>query len=362
MTEVRGASREPWIWLDIENTPHVLFLEPFIRALGCQGWDVRVTVKPQSQAIEVARAKGIETTVVGRGDLAGLAHKVAGGFGRSVALIRWARAQPGVPCVQLQCSRTASLAARALGVPAIGMLDYEGAIHWPMAIGCRSIWFPDILREVRLPLFTRRVARFYPGLKENLYLDGARLDRDEARRAAGVQPGAFFVLSRPPAVSAHYASAESWRWWKTCLDRLLVRPATSVLVVPRDPAQAVAVHEAFGGSGASLRVASEVVDGPALALAADLVVGAGGTMNREAAVLGTPVWSTFAGPRPGVDIGLAREGRLTWVHGERELEEALASLGGRHAPRGPYPEGLRMILDDVRRFLPARPERASEAR
>lgn len=353
---VRGRG-ERWVWVDVENTPHVLFLEPFINALRAGGYEVRVTAKPQSQTVALARARGLEVCVVGHGNLAGLSRKVAGGMGRALDLARWSRDQPGRPCVQIQSSRTASLAARLVGLAAVGLLDYERAIHWPMALGCRSVWFPDVLRGVSLPRLTRRVARFYPGLKENLYLDRIQMSRDEARHASGVAPGEFFVVSRPPAESAHYAAADGWRWWKRCLDRLLERRDVRVIVVPRDSAQGGRVQDAFGIDDGRLRLAGDVVFGPALVLAADLVVGGGGTMNREAAVLGTPAWSTFSGPRPGVDDRLATEGRLTWVHSERDLERALGSLGGRMAPRGPYPDGFRMIFEDVRRFLPVQAQR-----
>jgi predicted glycosyltransferase len=96
----------------------------------------------------------------------------------------------------------------------------------------------------------------------------------------------------------------------------------------------------------------DVVQGPALVAAADLVIGGGGTMNREAAVVGTMAWSTFAGPRPHVDECLAREGRLRWINSAGELEAALGKLGIRPAPRGPYAEGFQMILADIRRYLP----------
>ena len=41
---------------------------------------------------------------------------------------------------------------------------------------------------------------------------------------------------------------------------------------------------------------------------ADALVSAGGTMNREAAVLGTPVWSIFEGPLGAVDELLVARG------------------------------------------------------
>ena len=43
-------------------------------------------------------------------------------------------------------------------------------------------------------------------------------------------------------------------------------------------------------------------------------------MNREAAVLGTPVWSVFEGRRGAVDELLAREGRLRFLVDPEEVD------------------------------------------
>jgi len=94
------------------------------------------------------------------------------------------------------------------------------------------------------------------------------------------------------------------------------------------------------------------VSGPGLVAAADLVVGGGGTMNREGAVLGIPVWSVFTGPRPAVDEQLAAEGRLRWIQSEEQLNLALERpLPRPMRRRGPFPEGLATIMHYVKRWL-----------
>ena len=70
---------------------------------------------------------------------------------------------------------------------------------------------------------------------------------------------------------------------------------------------------------AALIVPERAVDGRSLAALADLVVSAGGTMIREAAVLGTPVWSIFEGRLGAVDERLAGEGRLRFLRDPDEL-------------------------------------------
>ena len=339
------------MWVDFENTPHVLFLEPFISALTARGLDVRISAKPQAQTLEVARARGLDAAAVGGGNYAGIGSKVGGNLGRAWQLVRWVRSQGVRPALLLHSSRTACLAAAALGVPAVGLLDYEHAVQWPLALASRALWFPDLLRGVRLPPWTRRIARHYPGLKENLYLDGRHggASRAEVRRALGVSTP-LLVVARPPAGAAHYAVRASEQWWTAAVESLLARPDVHIVVTPRDAAQGEQLARAYRGR--RLTVLRQATDGPALIAAADLVLGGGGTMNREAAVLGTHAWSTFCGPTPAIDECLAREGRLTWVRSAGDLARAVAAPLPASAPRGPYPEAFPLIFSDLLHYLP----------
>ena len=339
------------MWVDFENTPHVLFLEPFVAALRSRGLEVRMTAKPQAQTVDLARARGLDAEGVGGGNYAGIGAKVGGNLRRAGQLVRWVRSRGAAPLLLLHSSRTASLAAAALRVPAVGLLDYEHAVQWPLALASRVLWFPDLLRGVRLSRWTRRIARYYPGLKENLYLDERHggASRAEVRRTLGVA-APFLVVARPAAVSAHYAVRGSQQWWQAALDALLARPDVHIVVIPRDAAQGQQLAAAYAAAP-RLTVVRQATDGPALIAAADLVLGGGGTMNREAAVLGTHAWSTFCGPVPAIDDCLAREGRLTWIRSAGDLARALAEPLPPRAPRGPFPGGFSLIFADILRDL-----------
>jgi len=335
-----------WVWFDFENTPHVLFLEPLIRAVVAQGWDVHLTAKPQAQTLELAEDRGFKVDAVGAGDFVGLARKVAGTFSRAAHLFMWA-ARRGRPRLLISTSRSASLAARALGVCAIGMLDYEHAEQVVLALSCDSLWFPDILRGVHLPRLSRRIARYYPGLKENLYLDSWPIDRVQGRARLGASNDDFLVVARPPADTAHYAAALSSRLWARALTGLSRRPGVRTLVLSRNRLQRQQLLDAVGAL-ARIEFPERAVSGPELVGAADLVVGGGGTMNREAAVLGVPVWSVFTGPAPAIDEHLAAEGRLRWVRSDEQLDLALNSpLPEPMSRRGPFPEGLSTIIQYI---------------
>jgi hypothetical protein len=111
---------------------------------------------------------------------------------------------------------------------------------------------------------------------------------------------------RPPADVALYHRFEN-----PLFDELLAdlgrRDDVRAVVLPRTPEQAIRIRDF---ALPSVVVPEQAIDGQSLVAGADLVVSAGGTMNREAVVLGTPVYTTFAGRLGGVDERLIADGRL----------------------------------------------------
>jgi hypothetical protein len=354
LTPVPTAIRDGWLWVDLENTPHVLFLEPVITRLRARGWQVRITAKPQSQTLALALARGMMVERIGVGDLVGRPWKVLGGLHRAVQLIRWVLSQQR-PKLLVCSSRTAALAAYVLRIPVVGLLDYEHAEHRTLALASRTLWLPDVLESIRLSRVTRRVARFYEGLKENLYLDAMTLDRQAERAAMAVSPTARLVVTRPPATTAHYASNQNYRIWLAAVRGVAALPNVRIVVVPRNTEQErQVIHDLESVTVA--RVLRDIVSGPNLIAAADLLIGGGGTMNREAAVLGVPVWSVFTGPTPAIDEQLAREGRLHWVRSEADLATALHDgFPPRREGRGPFPAGLAAIVAEIERTVASEP-------
>jgi hypothetical protein len=352
------------VWFDFENSPHVLFLEPILRYLEDEGIPTVCTAKPQSQTLELAEARGIEVTVVGEGNLKGRVRKIAHGLGRAAQLGAWiVRSQR--PALLVSSSRSASVAARWLGLPAVGVLDYEHAECRPFAHGCREVLLPDLLRDALLPRSLRRIATFFEGLKENLYIDALGLDRATARAAHGIARDEYMVVARPPATNAHYAERanESAEIWLRLVRRLHEEWGASVQVFPRDAEQKVWLRAELGGLP-RVHVPEQALDGPAMIAASDLVLSAGGTMNREAAALGVPAWSVFTGPAPFIDMCLEQEGRLRWARTEQEVDYAWwAGRPGLLERRGPYPAGLETILDAIHCHLGVpRPAAGGEAR
>jgi predicted glycosyltransferase len=335
-----------WIWVDFENTPHVLFLEPFVRKLREDGWYVRISAKPQSQTLALAAARGLTADSAGSGDFNGTVAKVFGGVLRSLSLLAWLRQFGSRPRLLLSGSRSACLAAFLARVPSLAFLDYEHTELRPFALGAR-VWVPDVLRSIQLPSRIVRHTRYYAGLKENLYLDNWKFDRVAERRSLGVDGDEYLVVARPPATTAHYAADRSIEMWFAATEHVLRWPRVRVVVSPRTTAQRDDLRLRLGARP-TVTILERVTAGPGLVAAADLIIGGGGTMNREAAVLGVPVWSVFCGPTPQIDAQLAAEGRLRWVRSEHELEQAIAQGSPKLGlGRGPFREGFAAIYNDV---------------
>ncbi len=291
------------IWVDLTNSPHVLVMAPLIERMRTRGHEVAVTARDFAQTLELCARFGLEPTAIGRHRGERVGDKAAGLASRSLALVRWARGRR-FDLALGHGSNDVTVAARLLGVPSATAFDYEWATV-QHTINCRlarAVVVPDAIPPERLRRYGagERKLRRYPGLKEEYYLadfepDGAVLDE------LGLDPSQpLAVVRTPPAVSL-YHRFESPLFLEV-LERLRGRQA---VVLPRTAEQRAELL-ARGG----LVVPGHAIDAQSLVALADLVISAGGTMNREAVALGTPVWTTFAGRLGAVDERLVAEGRL----------------------------------------------------
>ena len=210
------------------------------------------------------------------------------------------------------------VACRALGIPNATMFDYEFAVI-QHHVNCRlanRVLVPDAIPAERLRRFGARGDKLvpYPGLKEEYYLHGFEPDAALPERL-GVQPGPPLAVVRTPPDYALYLAGAEGALLPRVLERLCAGGAQTV-VLPRTPEQAAHIA-ALGLEG--VHVARRAVDGRSLVALADVLVSAGGTMNREAAVLGTPVWSMFEGRLGAVDELLAHQGRLRLLRDPQDI-------------------------------------------
>ena len=305
------------VWIDMTNSPHVPFFRPLIRLLEERGHDVRVSARDFAQTLELLDTAGIAHDVVGppHGG-AGRAGKIRAMGSRLRALRSWAGPQR-FDLALSHASHELPLAARSLGVPSSYAYDYEFA-RSQHTLGSRAatrVIVPDAIPQERLDRLGAKSAkvRRYPGLKEQYYLSGFAPDLS-VLGMLGLDPTRVLAVVRtPPEVSLYHRHGNPL--FTAVLERLGSDPTVQAVVLPRTPAQRDAIREA---ALPSLIVPEHAVDAQSLIALADLVVSAGGTMNREAVALGTPVWTTFAGTLGAVDERLIAEGRLA------ELTDAAA--------------------------------------
>ena len=325
------------IWVDLTNSPHVLVMRPVVRALEEDGHEVEVTARDFAQTLELCDRLGVRHTAVGRHRGGRRGSKALGLFSRSAALVRWARGR-GFDAALGHGSNDVTIAAKLLRIPSATAFDYEWATV-QHSVNCRlvrNVVVPEAIPPERLYRYgARGKIRAYPGLKEEYYLadfEPSDAVLDELGLDAG-QPLA--VVRTPPDVSLYHRFENPL--FKQVLDRLRDRAQTVVLPRTREQREEVAAAGGFV-------VPERAVDAQSLVWHADLVVSAGGTMNREAVALGTPVYTTFEGRLGAVDERLMAEGRLRKLARADEIEvEKHARTVQDRVRRDPRDLALRML-------------------
>jgi predicted glycosyltransferase len=299
------------IWIDLTNSPHVVVMRPLIANLRARGHEVEVTARDFAQTLGLLERFEIGYTPIGRHRGAGLWAKGRGLFERSYELVRWARGR-GFELALGHGSNDVTVAAALLRLPSATMFDYEWATvqHNVNCRLARAVVVPDTIPPERLYRYgARGKIRPYPGLKEEYYLadfepDPAVLDELGLDRGEPIS-----VVRTPPEVSLYH------RFENDLFGRVLERlRGTQAVVLPRTAEQRARL--ALDGG---LIVPERAIDAQSLVAYADLVISAGGTVNREAVALGTPVYTVFEGRLGAVDERLIAEGRLRRLHTASEV-------------------------------------------
>lgn len=340
------SARPPRVWIDLENSPHVLFFEPVIGELRRRGHEVVVTARRFCNTLPLARARGIAVQAIGRGHDTGRSKRLKRCFHvvRSLQLWRFARTQR-FDVAASHVSRTQASAAARLGIPTWAAADYEHAFLGDMC-SVRCLMVPGVIPVEAFDRtgIPRAVIRPYDGLKEDVYLNGFRPAVD-ARRLLGVARDEVLVLFRPSSDNAHYGSDATRAVEHRLLQRLVRQDRIRIVVLPRTARQRRR-WRALDGDG-KLQILAAALDGPSAIHAADLVVSGGGTMAREAAVLGVPAISCFTGPLGAVDQFLARQDKIRLVRAVDDAERIEPVVRHYRSPSRANGGPLREVVDAI---------------
>ena len=296
------------VWIDLTNSPHVVIFAPLVERMRARGWDVDITARDFAQTLQLLELHGIDHTVIGHHGGGSRAGKARAAGDRVAEMVKFGRGRK-VDVAWAHGSTDLPMACRALRIPNTTMFDYEYA-HLQHALNCRlanRVLVPDAIPPNRLARYGARGSKLvrYPGLKEEYYLAGFEPD-PAVPRDLGLDGSRIGLVLRPPADVALYHRFEN-PLFDQLLDDLGRREDVRAVLLPRTEAQADRLRAL---DLPSVVIPQRAVDGHSLVAGADLVVSAGGTMNREAVVLGTPVYTTFAGRLGGVDEQLVAEGVL----------------------------------------------------
>jgi hypothetical protein len=315
------------IWIDCTAAAHPVVLRPVIALLRERGHEVEITARDYGQTEGLLERFGLEFESFGSHGDAGTGSKAVALGRRSAALARWARPRRFDLAIA-HGSVDVAVVGTLLRIPQAQMQDYEFAglqrkLAWRSA---RRVIVPDSIPVDRLEAAGARASKLvrYPGLKEDYYLAdfvpdpavlaeigldglGVRVERSDDERI-------LVVVRPPPETSAYHAENPLY---ERVIDRLCADSRIATVLIPRTDRQR---RSAIERRDPSLLVPQRAIDAQSLIAYSDLVVSAGGTMNREAVALGVPVLTIFSGRMGAVDERLIADGRLGELRDPDALE------------------------------------------
>jgi len=317
------------VWIDLENSPHVPFFGPIIKELEDRGCEVVLTARDCFQVCELADLAGLKYRKIGHhyGK-----HSVAKLLGLGIRVLQMTpfvlRERPAISVCH--GSRSLLVLSAMLGIPSINIADYEHADHrltiWLGSVHKKWIMTPEVVPP---DIFEKHGMRkdhilHYPGIKEDVYTPFFEPD-PSLRDTLGLKSSDIVVTIRPPATEAHYHNPESEKLLMAVFNLLGAHPEVKTILLPRTHRQETELRDANPDLFAAERIVvpKHAVDGLDLIWNSDLVISGGGTMNREAAALGIPVYSLFRGTMGAVDKHLAETGKLVLLESEQDVREKL---------------------------------------
>ena len=356
-----GPESRKKIWIDIDNSPHVPFFIPIIEQLQKRGHQVLLTARDSYQVCELLEFHHLACKVVGSHWGKNRFLKTLGTLGRAARLVPLAFREKPDLAISL-VSRAQLLACKALRIPIVVTFDYEFVVKMQF-LQPDWILVPEVVPDSEAGIAKKGISH-YPGLKEDVYVPRFKPDA-RLKKELGISSTDLLVTVRPPATEAHYHNPESDELLNAALNYLTQQQDVRVVLLPRNDRQAAILRKEWGDYIAKGRIVipGHVLDGLNVVWQSDLVISGGGTMNREAAALGVPVYSIFRGKIGAVDRDLASNGRLVLLERVEDVhtkivlkrrEQARCDFSDRSAVLRSISEAIISIAE--RQCLPAQQE------
>ena len=309
------------VWVDLDNTPHIPFFKPIIDELNKRGHECCITARDAYQVLDLADRFGLRYEKIGRHYGKKKVLKVLGTLIRSVELLPFVRRHKPDVAVS-HGSRTQLIASQMLGIPTLMLIDYEYA-QGLVVINPTHVMVPDVIPPDSVKMPKGRVSQ-YPGIKEDVYVVSYSPDASIIKELK-INEQKIVITIRPPATEAHYFCQASEELFEASMKYLLQIDETQLILLPRNKNQEEFVRKTWTSAVASgkIIIPEHAVNGLDLMWYSDLVISGGGTMNREAAALGVPVYSIFRGTIGAVDHYLSQQGRLILLEEPADLQSKI---------------------------------------
>jgi uncharacterized protein len=313
----RPTDKKKKIWIDLDNSPHVPFFKPILEDLRKRGYDNLLTARDCFQVCGLADLAHMEYKKIGRHYGKNKILKVVG------LLIRCLQLMPIVlkekPDLAVSHgSRAQVLIATILNIPTVVIADYE----FTQRVARPSyVIVPEMISDNAVKHYAKAIFK-YPGIKEDVYVPDFKPD-PSIYKELGISDKELIVTIRPPATEAHYHNPESELLFEATINSLGNQKNTRMVILPRNEKKQTAWVKSNWSEWCDSRkiiFPEHVVDGLNLIWYSDLVISGGGTMNREAAALGVPVYSIFRGKIGAVDRYLSENGRLVLLESVQDVQ------------------------------------------
>ncbi len=335
------------IWIDLDNSPHVPFFAPIIKELSKCGYQVMLTARNCFQVCGLADRFNLSYKRVGFHYGSNKFLKVSGLILRALQLAPVIlREKPDIALSH--GSRSQILLASITCIPSVSISDYEYTKKLPFVYPTWRI-VPELIPDNFIKRKNVNILK-YPGIKEDVYIPGFKPNpgiKDELC----INKEDFVVTIRPPATEAHYHNHQSEEIYKAVIDFLIHTSHTRIILLPRDEKQSAFARNSWQKwcNNKKIIIPDHVIDGLNVIWHSDLVISGGGTMNREAAALGVPVYSIFRGKTGAIDQYLVDNGRLTLLESVEDIRKKIALVRRNRPPRPGHTDSisLKKILDYI---------------